>query len=162
MRRRFVNFENLESVLTLVLFAVFAGCVLAVLNTGVTTYSAIVERGQDSYDQRALTHLVSTKLRQSEGKGRVTVTKEDGIDVLSLYEQLESNEFVTRIYCYDGWLCELFTFSDMPFKPEDGERLMEATCVGMAEKDGFVTLELLDSDKDPVSVKFSLRGDAHE
>ena len=35
-------------------------------------------------------------------------------------------EYVTRIYCYKGWIRELFSRADLKFDPKAGEKVSEA------------------------------------
>ena len=49
---------------------------------------------------------------------------------------------VTRLYCHDGWLMELYTFADAQLEPQDGERIMPLEGLSFEEKGGFLTAEL--------------------
>lgn len=115
-----------ESALVLILFAVLAVCVLAVLLTGAKAYSRLTKRGQEAYITRTVPQYIATKVRQVDAMGQVSLGMFAGEETLELTEWIEGNCYVTRIYCYDGYVRELFSTADAETEPEAGERIAEA------------------------------------
>lgn len=115
-----------EKVLTLVLFLVLAICMVLVLLTGTKVYKRLTERGKDSYENRTVPLYIATKVRQADCDGGVTTELSKGISVLRLNETIDGVAYITRIYCYDGYVRELFTAEETSFYPEAGERILPA------------------------------------
>ena len=126
--------RKVDSILALLLFAVFAVCILAVLLTGADTYQRLAERDQHGYDQRTAAQYVTTKIRQADVAGGVTLRVFEGRDALVLAEEIDGVRYETMLYCHDGYLCELFMEAEALFgedgayavNPEDGEKILTA------------------------------------
>ena len=87
---------------------------LAVLLGGVRVYRGLAERGRESFQRRTAMEFLETRLRQADSAGGVWLGAFDGTesregDTLFLRETLEGEEYLTRVYCWDGQLRELFT-----------------------------------------------------
>ena len=60
-----------DALVVLLLFGVFAVCVLSVLLTGADAYQRLSERDRVSYDQRTAAQYLSTRVRQADRLGGV-------------------------------------------------------------------------------------------
>ena len=69
----------------------------------------------------------------------------------------EPDRFIKRLYCYDGWLREQYTFEENEFDPEDGETLCAAQSMTAQVKDGLLTVILTDTAGVEQSVQFAMR-----
>lgn len=115
--------HNLDGLAALVLFAVFASCILAVLLTGAKAYRGITQRDQEAYGARTAVQYVAQRVRQSDALYGIGVEDFGGAPSLVLDK---GDPYITRLYCHDGWLMELYCAADEEFAPEDGERVIEA------------------------------------
>lgn len=122
------KFQKLTDLMALLVFAVFAVCVLLVLLTGADVYQRLSEKGEAQYDRRTAAQYITTRVRQAE-----TVQAEDfeGHDALVFRETVNGRTYLTRVYCHDGYLRELFTPEEGNFSPEDGEKLLEAESLAL-------------------------------
>ena len=141
MRERTKEFQ-INGILVLVLFGVFAVTVLAVLLTGAGAYKRLTERGQEMYTARTIPQYLTTRVRQADAAGGISVASMDGIPVLELSEQIEGKRYVTRIYCYEGYVRELFADASLTLHPEDGECIMEAETLRFTLEDGALHITL--------------------
>jgi uncharacterized MAPEG superfamily protein len=148
--------SDLGSLLALLLFAVFAVCVLSVLLTGANAYRRLTERDQVSYDDRTVVQYLATKVRQADRAGGVTVETFQGTDALVLSEELDGSTYCTWLYCYNGYLRELFASADAELSPEDGEKILEAGGL-QVESDGNTLRLKLQTDSGWRSMVLALR-----
>ena len=116
----------MDGVFVLLLFCVFAVCVLSVLLTGAGAYRRLTERDRVSYDRRTAAQYIAEKVRQADTWNDVSVEDFGGRDALVLAEEIDGEWYETLIYYYDGYLRELFTSASGEMLPEDGEKIMEA------------------------------------
>lgn len=152
--------RGLAGLIALILFAVFAACVLSVLLTGAKAYKNVTERDRAAYEQRTCAQYVATKVRQASSGAAVRVEDAAGISCLVVTETIENEDYATRIYCYDGWLRELFTAADAEFYPDDGEKLLEAAALEFAQPEaGLLTVAITDAAGQNVSLTLYLRGE---
>ena len=126
-----------------VCFGVFACCLLLVLLTGADSYRRLAERDGASFDRRTAVQYVAARVRSADAANAVSVGSFDGgagNDTLFLREDIDGASYVTRVYCYDGSIRELFTEADAPVSPEDGEQVLSASGLTFAESDGVLTV----------------------
>ena len=121
MKRRSLQ-RNILDLPVLMVFAVMALCVLLVLLTGARVYRNLTERSETLDARRTGTHYVTTRFRQSEGKAEVADF--GGCTALTFREEVDGTVYLTRVYCHDGWLRELYAAEGGVFSPEDGEKIL--------------------------------------
>ena len=142
----------------LLLFSLFAVCVLFVLLFGADAYRRITERDQAAYDRRTCAQYLAAKVRQAEGGGAVCLTfSRQAGDALVLTEHIGGEDYVTWVYCYDGWLRELFSAAGEAFSPDAGEKLLPSRGMSLKLEDGLLSCELLIPGEDPVRLTLALR-----
>lgn len=149
--------SNMDSVLALLLFAVFAVCVLSVLLTGAGAFRDLSERDRASFDRRTAAQYITTRMRQSDVADGVTLTEFGGTAALTCREELNGDCYLTRVYFYDGYICELFCAADAALRPEDGERIMSVESLAFAEHDGLIVARVTDADGVATVVSAALR-----
>lgn len=147
--------HHMDGLIALLLFGVFAVCVLAVLLTGANAYRRLTQRDQSAYSRRTCAQYIATRVRQADG--RVSVESFGGTDALVLKER--QGTYLTRIYCYDGYLMELYCDQEAVMEPRDGEHIMEAGGLALSLTDGLLTASLTGTDGGAEETLYlSLRG----
>lgn len=146
--------HHMDSLLLLLLFGVFAVCVLSVLLTGAKAYRRLTLRDQEAYRRRTCVQYIATRVRQGDSEGGVTVEPFGGGEALTF----TGDGYVTRVYWHDGWLMELYAGEDVQLAPEDGEKIMELDGLAMSMDDGLLTLEVDSGDGGTDTLRLSLRG----
>lgn len=153
MKRKPIK-HHIDGLIALLLFGVFAVCVLAVLLTGADAYRRLTQRDQAAYDQRTCVQYVATRVRQADAAGQIALEDFGGSDCLVLGA---GEDYVTRVYYYDGWIMELFCAADMELGPEDGERVMAAGGLDLSLEDGLLTVTAADAQGGENTLLLSLR-----
>ena len=87
--------------------------------------------------------FLETRLRQADSAGGVWLGAFDGTesregDTLFLRETLEGEEYLTRVYCWDGQLRELFTPADSGGRPAAGAVLLRAVALRLSGAGGLL------------------------
>ena len=142
--KRSLRQPYMESLMALALFGVFAACITAVLLTGAGAYRRLTERDNNAYDRRTALQYVAAKARQGDREGGVAVGSLTERDALVLAETIDGSCYETWIYCYDGYLRELFTEQGTDLAPEDGEKVLRAEDFrARMERDGLLRLDIL-------------------
>ena len=150
--------HHIDGLLALLLFGVFAACVLSVLLTGAQVYGRLTQRDQNAYNQRTGLQYLATQVRQA-GRGElVRVEDFGGTEALVIAEEAEGQTYLTRVYCYDGWLWELFTAEGDGFQPQDGEKLLAARNLTLELENGVLRAQLTDSAGQTTAITLALRG----
>ena len=134
-------------------FTLLAMCLLAVLLGGVRVYRGLTVRGQESFQRRTTAEFLETRLRQADSAGGVWLGAFDGTegqegDTLFFRETLEGEDYLTRVYCWDGQLRELFTPADSDCRPEDGEALLPAEALRLHRDGALLTARLTENGRE--------------
>ncbi len=138
--------RNMSGVLVLLVFAVFMVSVLLVLLSGADTVQRLTRRDQQSYHHRTAVQYITTRIRQADAAGAVSIRHSEAGDTLVLTEEIEGWVYETRVYCCDGYLREMFCEAGAALPPEFGEEIlpMEDFSASMSQDTVRVTLSLPD------------------
>ena len=155
--------HRIDGVFVLLLFSVFAACVLLVLLTGAGSYQRLTKRDAKNYDQRICVQYLAAKVRHAEQLDGIFVGNFDGIpaksgDTLFLTEDVDGETYWTRIYYEDGYVRELYAAADETFEKEDGEPVLAARSLTFQlSADGLLMAATVDLNGDPTELTLSLR-----
>ena len=140
------------------LLCVFALMILSVLLSGAGAYQRLTVRGEENYDSRSSAQYVATKLRQAPSAESVELRTFGGSDCLCITEEIDGAEYITRVYCHDGWIRELFTLAEGDFTPGDGEKILEAEALDLNFENELIRVAVTNGIRTEFFV--SLRGEA--
>lgn len=143
--------------MALLLFGVFAVCLLAVLLTGANSYQALTRRDRAASDSRTCAQYLATRVRQADQYQSVGVEQFGDGGALAFRQDIDGREYVTRVYVWDGWLMELFSAADNTLAPEDGERLMAVDGLTTQEEDGLLRITVTPAEGEGIELLLSPR-----
>ena len=158
MNRKNNSKNSISGLATLLMFGIFAVCIMSVLLTGAGAYKRLTQRDQASFSARTCSQYIVTKVRQASSPDAVSVESFDGYDCLVFAEDIDGWTYITRVYCYEGWLCELFTAEDGGFLPEDGEKVVEAQDLKVCSADGLIHVSVTDREGYTSEFDMNVRG----
>ena len=101
-------------------------------------YQATAQQADELYLPRtALSYLVN-QVRRGDAADSLRVTSFGGSDALAL----EEDGYVTLLYCWDGWLRELYAQADLTFAPEDGTQILPMDQLDIGMEGGLLTFTI--------------------
>lgn len=153
MKRQSIK-HSMDGMLTLLLFGVFAVCVLVVLLTGAQAYRRITERDQAAHSRRACVQYIATNVRQNDRVDGIRVENFQGMDALTFHT---APGYITRIYCYQGHLMELYAPEGVEMLPEDGETILALQSLQMELSQGILSVTVEDEAGEISRLSLSLR-----
>ena len=153
MKKR-VTQHHLDGLIALLLFGLFAVCILAVLLTGAKAYRRLTQRDQAAYERRTSVQYIATRVRQADRLGGVTL--EPFGDGLALVLP-DGEGFVTRVYWDGGYIKELYTAIDAELSPPDGENILKSGGLELSLEDGLLTVTSTTPDGARDTLRLSLR-----
>lgn len=156
--------ENSRSsgLLTLMLFLVFAICIVSVILGATGIYERLSSRSAEIGDRRATAMFVAVKLRQNDISGGVRIENLDGADALVFTEELEAGCFCTWIYCHEGWLYEILVPAKVTPRLGDGEKLIPAQAMELKAEGALVTIAITDAQGEVTRQSIALRSGGSE
>ena len=126
-----------DGLIALLLFGVFSVCILAVLLTGADAYRRLTSRDLAAFDQRTCLQYIATRVRQADQLGGMAVEDFNGVAALVFDE---GDGSVTRVYCYDGYIMEMYAEADLDLSLEAGEPIMASEPLAFSLEDGLLTV----------------------
>lgn len=120
-----------ETLPVLLLFCVFLGAAVVLLLSGLRVWHTTESRLQSTFDTQVPLAYVAGKVRASDALAVETLP--DGTEALVLSASIDGEAYLTRLYCMDGALYELFTPADVTIAPADGVRLTKVRALTFSE-----------------------------
>lgn len=127
--------RTLTGLAALLLLGLFGLGTLGVLLQGASAYRALSARDEAAALRRTCVQFLSTKVRQAPSADAVSLSDFGG-GALVIREDLEGQTCLTRIYCFEGWLMELFTVGEGAFQPADGEKILPLESLSFVLQNG--------------------------
>ncbi len=138
------------------LFAVFAVSALLLVFSGTRVYENITEGMESSFSSRTAISFIKKQVDQNNTLGAISIGNIENTSALMLTETIDDNEFVRYIYFYDGYLCELFTKSDIAPKVAAGQRLVELADMSMEQDGNLLHFSVSDHNDSSLTMTLSL------
>ena len=132
---------HMDGLIALLLFGVFAACLLAVLLTGAGAYKRLNARNEETYARRTCMQYVANRVHQAPKPTDVTVEPFGDGNALTITDE---DGWITRVYYYDGCLMELYYNASFTLSPRDGEKIMEINGLDLLLEDELLTVTVTD------------------
>ena len=149
--------NNMSGLLVLLVFAAFMVSVLMVLLTGADVVRGLTQRDEHIFEHRTAVQYMATRVRQADCGDMITLRSFGDGDALILAEEIDGAVYETQVYCYDGYLRELFTAADTPQDAEFGEKIISMQSFSAQLEDGFLEMRLTFPDGQEETVCMQLR-----
>ena len=159
---------NISGIFPLLSFMVLSACIVIVLVTGARLYGRSNERDSIDYYHRTVTGYITTRVMQSNVRGSFfvgdfheAVPRSSG-NTLFFTETIGDKEYITRVYCYEGNIYELFSPLEAEIDPKYGEKVLPVNSIDFSIKDGLFTAGISFDDGDNTVLRISLRAGGAE
>ena len=123
MRKR--HKHVIDFVFVLSLMCVFAICGLLVIYIGINVYRNTATNIEMAYSQRTALSYLAKQIRQNDRTDGVRISEVEGQDALQIRIVKDEQVFYKYIYCYDGYLCELYAKDDFEPTLTAGQQLVQ-------------------------------------
>lgn len=139
------------------LVCLFAFCSLALALMGGQAYRGITSDIDDSYGSTVAVNYLRTKLSQNNQAGAVSIRQLAGLDVLVIESESGGNQYETRIFVYDGSLCESFVSASQPLEPTNSVEIAKISeCHFSISEDGLFEAEIVSPLGVPARMAYAL------
>ena len=131
--------RSITNLASLLVFGIFALCVAALLLSGAGAYKKLTDRAGESHGQRTAGRYLTTRFYQAPG---VQIEDFSGLQAMTIREEIDGRSYVTRVYCYDGHIRELFAAESAEALPGDGEVILPAAKLVFSVDGELMTVEI--------------------
>lgn len=159
---------NISGIFPVLSFAVLAACIVIVLVTGARLYGRSNQQDSVDYYRRTVTGYITTRFMQSNVEGRFFVgdfhealPRSSG-NTLFFTETIGGKEYVTRVYCHEGNVYELFSPLEASIAPEYGEKVLPVNNIDFSVNNGLFLADVTFNDGENTVIRLSLRAGGAE
>ncbi len=118
--------HSVSGLFVFLLLGAFALFGTAMVLMGVRAYRQTAERSGMHNTARIISSYLRSMVRADDEAQAVRVEEKDGLQVIALVNTYDEEQYVTRIYVWNGSLRESFTEAEEPFEPERGDEVCPA------------------------------------
>lgn len=152
--------RSVDTLAALLLLLLYLSVATAALLCGVQVWNGAEDCMQQNFTLQTPLSYLAGKARQSDSFHIDPFA--DGTQALAFDAEWEGEAYITRLYCYDGALYELFTPEDIVLAPADGTRLMEGGTMVFSNRDGMLCVDYTAQDGQTQSLLLApKRGEVH-
>jgi len=146
----------------LTLFLLLAFTSVSVILAGGNVYEKISGNMEKNYDKRVALSYLTTKIRQNDGGGNIYAEDKNGVKMLAIKETDGSDEYVTYIYYYGGYIREIYlgldkTEKTIGFDLNYGEKIIESKGFTFDMSGDSIKISLTDMNGNLQSAQVTLR-----
>ena len=116
----------ISGVFVFLLLGVFAVFSTVMVLLGAKAYKATADRAAEHNASRIANAYVRSMVRADDDMDSMSVEDVNGLTAVTMHYDYDGEEYLTRIYVYDGKLWEWFTYAEAEFDPEAGEKVCAA------------------------------------
>ena len=149
--------HSMQGVFVFVLLGLFAVMSTLMVLLGAQMYRNTVDHATANNEGRLLGSYVRSMIRAQDAADAVQTQDHDGVKTLTMLEDLDGDEYVTMLYCYDGWLYEQFTSRTDEFEPEAGTAICKATAFVPKLEGRLLTVNMVNGKGEVETVRVALR-----
>lgn len=146
MRRYTSSSHNISGVFVFLLLGIFAVLSTMMVLFCVQVYKGTVDRLAEHNTARIAPAYVRSMVRSDDGVDSIAVQEEAGVTAVVLRYDYDEDQYLTRIYCYDGALREWFSDASREFLPEDGEEVCPCDSMTAQIAGGLLSINLQDGE----------------
>jgi hypothetical protein len=126
------------------LLATFALLSLVVVIVGARSYRMINATAEQAFVSRTGMSYLIGKVRGADEAGQVEIRQESDLSVLTLGQSIDGEAYHTYIYCDGTAVREYFARADLPFSPDFGEKIFDATSLTFSLDKNLLNIEIVD------------------
>lgn len=111
----------ISGVFVFLLLGIFAVFSTVMVLLGAKAYKSTADRASEHNAGRIASAYMRSMVRADDTAGCVALEDLGDVNSVTLRYVYDDEEYLTRLYVYDGKLREWFSYGEAEFKPEDGE-----------------------------------------
>lgn len=115
----------IDIIFTLSLMLLFAVCSVTLIIFGADVYQKLGNRMESNYESRTSIAFFFEKFRQNDSYDDIRISEWNNTQTIEMFSYIDECIYVTRLYEYDGYLCELFSNNEIDLPLEAGQKIME-------------------------------------
>ena len=138
------------------LLGVFALLSTTLVLIGAQAYMVTTNASDEHNTERILHAYIFNAVRGDDASGSMLIEDVDGVETLAVFYDY-GDQYVKRIYCYEGELREYFARVDYEFDPESGDPICAAKSFAAQIDGDLMTVTMTDDDEEAHTVQIALR-----
>lgn len=130
-----------DMVAGLFLICVFAACLFFTLASGARIYKDVSAVMEEQNTASTALGYVTEKLHQSDAAGMVSLGTLEGVPALIVSEEFDGVAYKTYVYCWNGYITELFCPGEEALLPPDGLPVIAAESLDFSRSGNLIRVD---------------------
>jgi hypothetical protein len=130
-----------DAVAGLFLVCLFSASLFFALAAGARVYKSVSGVMAEQYTARTAIGYVTAKLHQSDETGAVALGTLDGVPALIIGTDCDGVAYKTYVYCWDGYITELFCPASESLHPSDGLPVVAARALDFTRQGNLIRID---------------------
>ena len=122
-----------DALFLLALFGVFLISALFIVLFGAKIYKNTVKSSDDSFVQRTCYTYITEKMRQNDNSKGIKIDTSDANSTVTLSKTVNGKDYLTYLYCDDGYLKEYTTSAGNTLNKQAGNKIIELDSLNAVE-----------------------------
>jgi hypothetical protein len=127
---------------TIILLLLFGISTYILVAAGYGSFNRMTISQDEYLNTRVAMNYLSMHIRRSDAAGSVRIDSSAQGTCLVLSEDVEGENYETRIYLYNGYLQESFVPSETPFNEENGFEIIQLDSFAIKRENNVIEIEL--------------------
>ena len=123
----------IDALFLLALFGLFLICALFIVLFGAKIYKNTVKSSENSFLERTCYTYITEKIRQNDNSKGVELSSSDSNSIITLSKTVNDKEYLTYLYCDDGYLKEYTTSAGNKLNKAAGTKIIELQSMEVKE-----------------------------
>lgn len=141
----------------LAIITLFAATAFTLVLIGAKQYKYITNTINTNHDERVVSSYLTEKIRQGDSGNGISICELMGVPALSITTAEEDINYITYIYCYENYLCELVITENSVFELSSGQRILELNDLQLTfANDSLIQAEITKTNGDKKVLYFNL------
>ena len=117
--------HSISGVFVFLLLGIFAVFSTVMVLLGAKAYKSTADRADQHNANRIAGAYMRSMVRSDDAENALMVEDLGGICAVTMKNEYDDEDYLTRLYVYDGMLREWFSYAGAYFIPENGEAVCE-------------------------------------
>ncbi len=137
----------ISGVFVFLLLGIFAVFSTVMVLLGAKAYKGTADRASQHNASRIASAYLRSMVRADDGLNALGVEEIAGLPAVTIHNEYDGEEYVTRFYVYDGMLRGLITDAETEFEPENGETVCAADEMKVSMSGGLLRVQTRHGDE---------------
>lgn len=146
------------TIAVLAVFIALAVSVVLLIVAGTSVFNRLSYQNENSYDKRTISRFIANKIDSADKIEDIFVQTYGDTSAVGIRQNYSTGEYITIIYCCDGYLRELFLPENAVVELRSGEKIIKCSELNPDMNNGLLTIDVVLSSDEHFRLIYDVSG----